>query len=92
MYVFCGALYCPLNGSGLYEYVLNRQAVSDRYTRTGTLSLAWKPAQVKNCLCVCVRIDQLCSLSLAACMQLCRILVIPRCVPRGINMLIYLEI
>lgn len=50
-------MYCPVNRSGLSECVLNRQAVSDRYARTGTLSLTWKPAQVKNgvCVCVCVR-------------------------------------
>lgn len=47
-------MYCPVNGSGLSEYVLNRQVVSDRYVRTGTFSLAWKPAQVKNGACVCV--------------------------------------
>jgi hypothetical protein len=36
------------------KYVLNRQAVSDRYARTGILSLTWKPGQVKNGVCVCV--------------------------------------
>jgi hypothetical protein len=47
-------MYCPMNGSGLSEHILSRQAVSDRYVRTRTLSLTWKPAQVKNGVCVFV--------------------------------------
>jgi hypothetical protein len=44
--------------------VLNREAVSEKLVRAGTLSLTWKPTQVRNG--VCENRPTLCSLSLAA--------------------------
>jgi hypothetical protein len=59
------------NGDGLDEYVSNGQ-VLNKHAKTGTLSLVWKPVSG-------------CSMLVAVCIQLYRILNITGCGPSGLH-------